>query len=98
MPLKITHCKEDEVPTPSAMGKVNEDLDALKSEMRKLSSGMVLEIDTGSEKAVRGTKMLVTRASAQLGTRWQHWHIGTVVFAKPAGEIRKRGRRAAKVS
>jgi spore cortex formation protein SpoVR/YcgB (stage V sporulation) len=96
MPLKITHRKEDEVPTPSAMGRVNEDLETIKSEMRKLAPGMVLEIDVGTQKAVRGTKMLVTRASAQLGSRWQHWHFGTVVFAKPAGEIRRRGKRAAK--
>jgi hypothetical protein len=60
------------------------------------SSGMVLEIETGSEKAVRGAKMDVTRASTQLGTRWQHWHIGTKVFAKPAGEIRRRCRRPEK--
>jgi spore cortex formation protein SpoVR/YcgB (stage V sporulation) len=96
MPLNITHRKEDEVPTPSAMGRVNEDLETIKSEMRKLAPGMVLEMDPGNEKAVRGTKMLVTRASTQLGSRWQHWHVGTVVFAKPAGETRKRGRRAAK--
>jgi hypothetical protein len=96
MPLTITHRKEEDVPTPSAMGMVNEDLDALKSEMRKLASGMVLEIETGSEKAVRGTKMLVTRAGTQLGARWRHWNVGTKVFAKPAGEVRRRARRAEK--
>jgi hypothetical protein len=96
MPLTITHRKEDEVPTPSAMGRVNEDFEAIKGEMRKLSTGMVLEIETGSEKAVRGAKMLVTRASTQLGTRWRHWNVGTKVFAKPAAEIRRRRRRATK--
>jgi hypothetical protein len=94
--LTITHRKEEEVPTPSAMGRVNEDFEAIKSEMRKLAPGMVLEIETGSAKSVRGTKMFVTRASAQLGTRWQDWNVGTKVFAKPAGEVSRRGKRAAK--
>lgn len=94
MPLRITQKKEGEVPTPTASGKVNEDLLALKEEMQKLASGMVLEIETGSEKALRGTKMLITRASNQLGTRWRHWSVGTKVFAKPVGEVRRRvGRR-----
>jgi hypothetical protein len=38
MPLKITHKNEDEVPTPTSAGKVNEDLAALKAEMQKLAS------------------------------------------------------------
>jgi hypothetical protein len=90
MPLKISQKREEEVPTPTASGKVNPDLLVLKNEMQKLASGMVLEIETGSEKALRGTKMLITRASNQLGTRWRHWSVGTKVFAKPVGEIRRR--------
>ena len=93
MPLKFTHKREDEVPTPSGSGKVNEDLLAIKNEMQKLASGMVLEIETGSEKASRSAKTLITRASSQLGRRWRHWSVGTKVFAKPAEEIRRRGRR-----
>jgi TusA-related sulfurtransferase len=93
MPLKIAQKKEEEVPTPGRTGKVNQELVALKDEMRKLSSGMVLEIETGSEKAVRGAKVLVTKASKELGSQWQHWSVGTKVFAKPLGEIRRRGRR-----
>jgi len=94
MPLKITHKPEEDVPTPGRTGKVNEDLVALKAEMLKLGQGMVLEIETGSEKAIRGTKALITRASKQLGTRWRHWHMGTKVFAKPTGQVRgRRGRR-----
>ena len=93
MPLRITHRKEDEVPTPSSSGKINEDLVAIKSEMARLASGMVLEIEAGSEKAVRGTKLLVTKASNQLGSQWRHWNVGTKVFAKPAEAIRRRGRR-----
>lgn len=94
MPLKITHKPEEDVPLPGRTGKVNEGLVALKAEMQKLGQGMVLEIETGSEKAIRGTKALITRASKQLGTRWRHWHMGTKVFAKPAGQVRRRrGRR-----
>jgi len=83
MPLRIKHVNEAEAPRPSSTGKANKDLFAVKSEMLKLGKGMVLEIETGSEKAVRGAKTLVTRASKELGTRWQHWHVGTKVFAKP---------------
>ena len=93
MPLTITHRKEEEVPMPTSTGKVNEDIIAIKSEMTKLASGMVLEIEAGGEKAVRGTKLLVTKAAAQLGTQWRHWSVGTKVFAKPAEAIRRRGRR-----
>jgi hypothetical protein len=90
MPLKITHKTESEVPTPTSTGKVNQDLMALKAEMQKLASGMVLEIETGSEKAVRSAKTLVTRASTQLGVKWQHWSVGSKVFARPVGEIKRR--------
>jgi hypothetical protein len=90
MPLKFTHRNQDEVPTPGASGKVNEDFVALKSQMQGLPSGMVLEIETGSDKAVRSAKTLITRAGTQLGTKWQHWSVGTKVFAKPATEVRRR--------
>jgi TusA-related sulfurtransferase len=93
MPLRITHRREEEVPTPSSSGKINEDLMAIKNEMVKLASGMVLEIEAGSEKAVRGTKLLITKASNQLGSQWRHWNVGTKVFAKPAEAVRRRGRR-----
>lgn len=90
MPLRISQKKEEEVPTPTAMGRVNEDLEAVKIAMRRLAGGMVLEIETGSERAVRSAKTLITRAANQLGTRWQHWSVGTKVFAKPAAEVRRR--------
>ncbi len=93
MPLKITHKPEQEVPTPGRAGKVNEELLALKEEMKKLASGMVLEIETGSEKAVRGAKVLVTKAAKELGAQWRHWSVGSKVFARPAEAVRKRGRR-----
>jgi TusA-related sulfurtransferase len=92
MPLKITQRKAGDVPSASSSGKVNEDLVPLKIEMTKLATGMVLEIETGSEKAVRGTKMLVTKAAKELGTQWQHWNVGTTVFAKPREAVRRRGR------
>ncbi len=95
MPLKILHRKEQEVPKPTAQGKVNRDLEALKAEMAKLKEGMVLEIETGGQKGVRGTKMLVTRASKELGQRWRHWHEGARVFARPIQAVRRRRRRKA---
>lgn len=94
MPLRITHKPEGEVPKPGRTGRVNENLVALKAEMVKLGQGMVLEIEAGSERAIRGTKALVTRASKELGTRWRHWHLGTKVFARPVEQVRRRrGRR-----
>jgi hypothetical protein len=95
MPLKITHRKEEEVPRPTAAGRINENLEAIKTEMLKLGQGMVLEIDTGSEKAIRGTKALITRASKEIGAKWRHWSQGTKVFARPA-EIAPRRRRRSK--
>jgi hypothetical protein len=84
MPLRFKHVKQEEAPKPSSTGKANTELFAVKSEMLKLGKGMVLEIETGSAKAVRGTKALVTRAGKELGAKWQHWHVGTKVFARPA--------------
>ena len=91
MPLQITHRREEEVPGNSS-GRINEDLVRIKSEMSRLGAGMVLEIDTGSEKAVRGTKMLVTKAAKELGSQWKHWSSGSKVFAKPESTARRRGR------
>ena len=90
MPLKFSHRKPDEVPSPNASGKINEELIAIKNEMAKLASGMVLEIETEGERAVRSTKTLVTRAAGQLGTRWRHWNVGSKVFARPVEEVRRR--------
>ena len=92
MPLKFAQRTEAEVPTPLS-GKLNEDIEALKAEMRKLATGMVLEIEAGSEKTVRGTKMLVTKAGNQLGTQWRHWNVGSKVLAKPKDAIKRRGRK-----
>ena len=92
MALQITQRPEEEVPGAQSAGRANEDLDALKREMSKVTSGVVLEIETGSEKTVRGTKMLVTKAAKELGSEWRHWSQGTKVFAKPAGPTRRRGR------
>ena len=93
MTLRISHRKEDEVPSASGSGKVNEDLLAVKAEMARLMPGMVLEIEAESEQAVRSTKMLVTKAAGQLGTPWRHWNVGKKVFARPMEATRRRGRR-----
>src|SRR5689334_17196916 len=92
MPLKFAQRKAEEVPSASSTGKVNLDLLALKNEMAKLSAGMVLEIETESEKAVRGTKMLITKASRELGAEWQHWSVGATVFTRPLEGQKRRGR------
>jgi hypothetical protein len=96
MPLKITHRKEEEVPRPTSAGRINENLEAIKAEMLKLGQGMVLEIETGSERAIRGTKALITRASKELGAKWRHWSQGTKVFARPVERVPRRRRRRSK--
>ncbi len=93
MPLKITHRKEEDVPTATKSGQVNEDLMAVKDAMQKLATDMVLEIEAESEKAVRGTKMLITKAANQLGREWQYWSLGSKVFARPKEKTSRRGRR-----
>ncbi len=92
MALQISQRKEEEVPGTSGGGRNNDDLVSLKNEMSKLPAGMVLEIDTGSEKSVRGAKMMITRAARQLGTEWKHWSVDGKVFAKPEGATKRRGR------
>ncbi len=91
MPLKIRQVSEKEAPKPNARGATNKDVHQLKSEMMKLASGAVLEVEAGSEKAVRGVKTLITRASNELGNRWRHWHVGTKVYARPQGKTKGRG-------
>ena len=91
MPLKIRHVSEKEAPKPNATGGTNKDIHQLKSEMMKLASGAVLEVEAGSEKAVRGVKTLITRASNELGSRWRHWHVGTKVYARPQAKTKRRG-------
>jgi hypothetical protein len=93
MALKMVQRNEDEVPSPNAAGKVDPDFIALKAEMSRLPAGMVLEIVADNERAVRSTKMLVSKAAKQLGSPWRHWNVGPTVFAKPADAPRRRGRR-----
>lgn len=93
MTLKITHRREEEVPSPNSSAESNANLAAIKDEMRRIATGTVLEIEAGSERAIRGTKMLVTKAAMQLGTQWRHWNVGTKVYAKPAEQGRRRGAR-----
>ena len=97
MSLKITQRNLQEIPTPTRAGRVNQDLEQLKQQMRDLARGSALEIEVESEKDTRRIKALITRAARELGAQWQHWSMGTRVFAVPAsGERpRRRGRKAA---
>jgi len=95
VPLKFTQKRIDEVPTPSASGRVNQDLVSIKNEMSKLAGDMVLEIETGSEKAVRSNKVMITKAGKELDARWRHWHVGSKVFARPIDGLKSRARRKA---
>ena len=92
MSLKFAQRSPQEVPSPGSTGKVNLELLAIKNEMAKLGSGMVLEIETDSISTVRGTKMLITKAARELGTPWRHWHAGSSVYAQPVDATKKRGR------
>ena len=91
MALKITARKATEVPRPTSVGKVNEDLEALKAQMASLGPRMVLEIEPDRRRSLRGVKAMVTRAARELGVSWRHWHAGNKVFAQPTR--RRRGRR-----
>jgi hypothetical protein len=93
MDLKFTHRKAEEVPARTVSGRVNQALAALIREMTKLAPDMVLEIETGDEKAIRATKAMITRAGKELGTPWRHWHEGTKIYARPTDPITERGRK-----
>jgi len=90
MALKITARREADVPRPTATGKVNEDLEALKAQMAKLPAGSVLEVEVDRGRSPRGVKAMITRAAKQLGATWRHWHDGSKVYAKPARRRRRR--------
>ncbi len=89
MPLQFKQRPESEVPRPGGTRRINEDLAAVRREMQTLASDMVLEIEAGSERAVRGAKRLITRAAKDLGARWQHWNVGSKVFARPVEPVRR---------
>lgn len=91
MPLKISVRKEAEVPT-AAVAAGSSEFNQIKAELVKLQPGMVLEVDAGSQKALRGTKAMLTRAGNQIGRPVKHWQQGTVVYAKAADPARRRGR------
>lgn len=91
MPLKITHRRAEDVPTVGAAAGSAE-FNQIKAELAKLQPGMVLEIEAGTQQAVRGTKAMLTRAGNQISRPVQHWQQGTVVYAKAADPARRRGR------
>jgi hypothetical protein len=91
MPLKITHRVATDVPAAGATGDSPE-FSQVKAELAKLQPGMVLEIETGDAKAVRGTKSMLTRAGRLSGRPVTHWHQGTKVYARAAEAAKRRGR------
>jgi hypothetical protein len=88
--MKISARRASDVPQPTAAGKVNEDMEALKAQMAKLPAGSVLEVEVDRAHTTRGVKAMITRAGKQLGAMWRHWDAGNKVYAKPAR--RRRGR------
>ncbi len=82
--MKITQRKEEDVPpAPAKNRRVNRALEEIMDELTRIEPGMVMVIEAEDEKAIRATKLLVTRAGNELGIPLRHWHTGTEVFAKP---------------
>jgi len=94
VPLQFSHKKAHEVPQPGPASRVTEAVSAIMREMARVAPDMVLEIETGDEKTIRATKMLVTRAGNELGTPWRQWHVGTKVYAKPMEATKLRRERS----
>ena len=94
MPLQFSHKKAHEVPEPGPASRVTEAFSAIMKEMARVAPGMVLEIETGDERAIRATRMLVTRAGSQSGTPWRQWHVGTKVYAQPMEATKRRRERS----
>lgn len=93
MPLKFSHKKAHEVPQPGRASRVSEAFSAIMNEMARVAPDMVLEIETGDERELRATRMLVTRAGCESMTPWRQWHVGTKVYAQPMEATkRRRGR------
>ncbi len=74
MALQFSHKKAGEVPQPRQRGKVSDAVAAVMRELERVSHDMVLEIETGDEKAIRATKLMISRAGEELGTPVRHWH------------------------
>lgn len=94
MALKITRRSLEETPRPTSSGRVNEDLEQLKQQMRELAPGSALEIELQRPGDARRVKGLITRATRELGANWRHWSMGNKVFTAPAAGSRRRRRRA----
>ena len=93
MALQFSHKKAGEVPQPRQRGKVSDAVAAVMRELERVAQDMVLEIETGDEKAIRATKLMISRAGEELGTPVRHWHKGTKVYARPVDPITERGRK-----
>lgn len=94
VPLQFSHKRAHEVPQPRPASRVTEAFSAIMNEMARVAPGMVLEIETGDEKAIRATRMLVTRAGSESGTPWRQWHVGTKVYAQSMEAIKRRRERS----
>jgi hypothetical protein len=82
--VKITHRKEEDVPTsPAATSRVSATVKAIMDELNRVAPGMVMVIEMGQGDSIRATKAAVTRAGNELGTPVQHWHRGREVYARP---------------
>lgn len=92
MALKITRRSLEETPRPTSSGRVNEDLEQLKQQMRELAPGSALEFELQRPGDARRVKALVTRATRELGANWRHWSMGNKVFAAPWERQRRHGR------
>jgi hypothetical protein len=93
VPLQFSHKKAHEVPQPARASRVSEAFSAIMKEMARVAPDMVLEIETGDERELRATRMLVTRAGCESTTPWRQWHVGTKVYAQPMEATkRRRGR------
>lgn len=92
MALKIIQRKLGEIPRPTGAGRVNEEMEALKRQMRELPRDSALEVELDSPRDARRVKALITRVARELGAQWKHWSAGNKVFAAPGERPRRRGR------
>jgi hypothetical protein len=98
VPLQFSQKKAHEVPQPRRGNRVSEGFTAIMNEMARVAPDMVLEIETGDERAIRATRMQVTRAGAQSATPWQLWHVGTKVYAQPMEAAKRRRERSVRAN
>jgi len=72
MPLKISVRNEAEVPS-AACAAGSAEFSQIKAELAKLEPAWCSKVDAGSQKALKGTKAMLTRAGNQIGRPVTHW-------------------------